>query len=60
MKKLKQILLSHLEDIFIFCGLFLIVVTTFIVNVIVALYTLGGVLLILGIFLSKYPLKKVR
>ncbi|MDI3477486.1 MAG: hypothetical protein PWQ59_1011 [Thermoanaerobacterium sp.] len=48
-------ILEHIEDILVFSGLFLIVLSTFLINKIIGLYVLGVVLFGLGIHFTKYP-----
>lgn len=60
MNKLKQFLLSYVEDFLIFTGLFLIVFATFLINKIAGIYASGIVLFLMGIWFAKYPFKKGR
>ena len=52
---LKNIFFKYIEDIFIFCGLGLIIVTTFFVSKIAGLYLLGFILIGLGLYFSRNP-----
>ena len=50
-----KLLLKYIEDILIFCGLGLIIVTTFFVSKIAGLYLLGFILIGLGLYFSRNP-----
>jgi hypothetical protein len=52
MKKIKQFLLKYYDDLFIFSGLGILILTTFAINKFAGLYSLGAVLLILGLFFA--------
>lgn len=65
MKKLNIIInffLKYLEDFLIFGGIFFIIIATYKVNYIAGMYVTGFILVILGLYFSKYPIytKKVR
>ncbi len=50
-----QFLIKYIEDMLIVSGLAVLVGTTFLLSKILGLYSLGVVLLGLGIYLAKYP-----
>lgn len=52
------IIKKYIEDILIFSGLALIIATTFLVSMILGLYTLGVILFGLGVFFSRHPPKE--
>ena len=51
-KKICHFLKEHVDDMLIFSGLGVLVATTFLINTIAGLYTLGAVLFLLGIFFA--------
>lgn len=53
--KVLKILSGYVEDFFIFIGLFLIIIATFIVNIIAGIYTLGFICLAIGFILARQP-----
>jgi len=55
--KIKDSFLNHIEDFLILTGLILIILATFIVNLIAGIYVIGTVLLLLGIYFTKYTIK---
>jgi hypothetical protein len=55
--RIKKFIVQNNVEILIFLGLFFIVLASFLVNFILALYILGGILMGLGIFLLKFPSK---
>lgn len=58
MKKiLKQLISLYLEDVFIFAGLIIFILTTYNINTIVANYLLGAIFIFIGLILSKKPPK---
>jgi membrane-bound ClpP family serine protease len=60
MNKVKQFLLSNIEDFLIFAGLILIIIATFILSFIAGIYVTGIILLILGCYFTKFPARKGR
>ena len=58
MKRLKQILYDYIEDFFIFIGLVLIVITTFLINLYIGMYILAIIFVGLGIYFAKNPLRR--
>ncbi|WP_317723200.1 hypothetical protein [Clostridium tetani] len=58
MNKLKQILYDYIEDFFIFIGLILIVITTFLINFYIGMYVLAIIFIGLGIYFAKNPLRR--
>lgn len=48
-------IVNYIEDIFIFSGLVLIVIATFLLSKIIGMYVLGGTLFSLGMFFAKNP-----
>jgi uncharacterized membrane protein len=52
MKKIKQFIIKYYDDLLIFAGLVVLIATTFILNTVAGLYSLGAVLLILGLFFA--------
>lgn len=56
--KLKQILYDYIEDFFIFMGLVLIVITTFLIDFYIGMYVLAIIFIVLGIYFAKNPLKR--
>ena len=56
--KLKQILYDYIEDFFIFIGLFLITITTFLINFYIGMYVLAIIFIVLGIYFAKNPFKR--
>lgn len=60
MNKIKQFLLNHVEDFLIFIGLFLVILATFMLNSIAGIYATGISLFLLGVYFTKFPLKKGR
>lgn len=52
------LILKYLEDILIFSGLAVIVVTTFLVSKVLGLYALGFTLFGLGVFFARHPPRK--
>ncbi len=56
--KLKQLFSLYVEDIFIFIGLIIIILTTYTVNAIVANYLLGAIFVLFGLIISKKLPKK--
>jgi len=61
LKKIKQLLISIkncLEDILIFSGLAIIAITTFLISKIAGLYASGIILFGLGLYFSKFPLRR--
>lgn len=57
LKTVKKIV-NNIDDISIFSGLSVLIFTTFLVNVIAGLYTLGTVLFVFGVFIAKTSSKK--
>lgn len=55
---LKLFFMNYMEDILIISGLAVIVKTTFLFSEIAGLYTLGAILLLLGIYFAKNPLRR--
>lgn len=55
MKKIVQVVADYGEDILIFSGLVVIIVTTFFVSKIAGGYVTGGVLIGLGAYLMFFP-----
>ena len=49
---------GHMDDILILAGLTDLIITTFIVNLIAGLYTLGAVLFLMGVFLAVTSARK--
>ncbi|KHO32064.1 hypothetical protein OR62_13910 [Clostridium tetani] len=58
MNKLKRILYDYIEDFFIFIGLFLIVITTFLINFYLGMYMLAIIFIGLGVYFAKNPLRR--
>lgn len=58
MNKLKRILYDYIEDFFIFIGLFLIVITTFLINFYLGMYMLAIIFIALGVYFAKNPLRR--
>ncbi|AUN11448.1 hypothetical protein CF057_11680 [Clostridium botulinum] len=58
MNRLRQILYEYIEDFFIFIGLILIIITTFLINFYIGMYVLSIIFIILGIYFAKNPLKR--
>jgi uncharacterized membrane protein len=56
--KFKQFLLLHIEDFLIFIGLFLIIFATFLINKVGGIYATGIILLVLGCYFTRFPVKK--
>lgn len=54
---MKKFIANYIEDILIFSGLVVITVATFLLSVIAGLYVLGALLVALGCYLAKYPIK---
>lgn len=62
-KKLFSLHLGHIiglfyEDILIFSGLFFIVMATFMLSKVAGFYCMGGCLLGLGIYFTRFPIRK--
>jgi hypothetical protein len=55
--RIKEIIVQNNVEILMFLGLFFITLASFILNLILALYVLGGILLALGVFLLRFPSK---
>jgi hypothetical protein len=55
---MKKIITKYLEDILIFSGLLIIIITTFLLSKIIGLYATGIILFGLGVYFSKYPVKR--
>lgn len=53
---MKKFIANYIEDILIFSGLVVITVATFLLSTIVGLYVLGVFLVLLGCYLTKYPI----
>lgn len=49
---------KYLEDILILSGLSIIVIATFLISKIAGLYVTGAVLFGLGVYFSKFPLRR--
>jgi Zn-dependent membrane protease YugP len=49
---------KNIEDILILSGLIVIIKATFLLSKIGGMYCLGAVLLALGIFFTKYPIRR--
>ncbi|MCY6957951.1 hypothetical protein OW729_04950 [Clostridium sp. ZC22-4] len=58
MNRLRQILYDYIEDFFIFIGLILIVITTFLINSYIGMYVLAIIFIGLGVYFSKNPLRR--
>lgn len=58
MNRLKKILCNYIEDFFIFIGLILTIITTFLINFYIGMYVLGIIFILLGIYFAKNPLKR--
>ncbi|MEG0180762.1 MAG: hypothetical protein RR657_02640 [Peptostreptococcaceae bacterium] len=58
MKKIKNFFCNYVEDILIFLGLLIIVLTTLILNFYVGMYVLAIILVMLGIYFAKNPLTR--
>lgn len=58
MKKIVQIVADYGEDILIFSGLVVIIVTTFFISKIAGGYATGAVLVGLGAYLARFPPKR--
>lgn len=56
--KVKELIVKYLEDILILSGLTVIVIATFLLSGIAGMYAAGVALFGLGVYFSKYPLKK--
>lgn len=54
-KHVKDAISESIEDILILSGLVVIIYTTFLLSKIAGLYATGTVLLLLGIYFTKYP-----
>lgn len=52
MDKIKRFLAKYYDDLLIFSGLGILITTTFSINKFAGLYSLGAVLLILGLFFA--------
>ncbi|MGJ7044642.1 hypothetical protein HNR52_000826 [Thermoanaerobacterium thermosulfurigenes] len=50
---MKKKIKNHIEDILILSGLTLIVIATFLLNIIIGIYVLGLILLALGIYFTR-------
>ena len=46
---------DYMEDILIFSGLLIIIMATFFISKIIGLYVLGGILVGLGVYFTRYP-----
>lgn len=57
MKNIKVVFYNYIEDILIFLGLIIIVCTTLKLSLYIGMYILGVILIILGIYFAKNPLK---
>lgn len=57
MNRLKKILCNYIEDFFIFIGLILTIITTFLINFYIGMYVLAIIFILLGIYFAKNPLK---
>ena len=49
---------DYIEDILIFSGLIIIIKATFLLSTIAGLYTLGGILLLLGVYFAGNPVER--
>jgi len=58
MKKIVQIVADYGEDILIFSGLVVIIVTTFFISKIAGGYVTGAILTGLGAYLARFPPKR--
>ncbi|RXI56944.1 hypothetical protein DP125_13245 [Clostridium tetani] len=58
LNKLKCILCNYIEDFFIFIGLLLIVITTFLINFYIGMYVLAIIFIALGVYFAKNPLRR--
>lgn len=56
--KVLTILSKFTEDFFIFLGLILIVIATFMINKVAGIYILGFVFLVIGLLLARKPPKR--
>jgi hypothetical protein len=57
LKRFKKFLLKNLEDIFIFCGLFLINIPFYIWHWYIGIEVTGTILLLLGVYFARHPIK---
>ena len=55
---MKNIMTKYMEDILILSGLLIIIIATFLISIIAGLYITGITLFGLGVYFSKYPLKR--
>ncbi|MGL4569644.1 MAG: hypothetical protein ACRCVJ_01100 [Clostridium sp.] len=58
MDKIKKIFCNYIEDFFIFLGLLIIAATTIKLNFYIGMYVVAVILIILGIYFAKNPLKR--
>lgn len=56
--KVIQLISSYIEDIFIFIGLLILIITTYKVNVVAGSYLLALIFILIGILISKRPPKQ--
>lgn len=57
MNKLFKFISSYIEDIFIFIGLLILILTTYKLNRVAGNYLLSLIFILIGIFISKRPPK---
>jgi len=57
MNKLFKFISSYIEDIFIFIGLLILILTTYKLNRVAGSYLLSLIFILIGIFISKRPPK---
>lgn len=55
--KIIDFILKNIEDFLIFIGLLLLVLATFMMNTIAGIYVLGLILILLGVYFTKFPMK---
>lgn len=55
---MKNKIKDNIEDILILSGLLLIIIATFLINIIAGIYITGLILLALGIYFTKYPVRR--
>lgn len=55
--KVIQLISSYIEDIFIFIGLLILIMTTYKLNVVAGSYLLSVIFILIGILISKRPPK---
>jgi hypothetical protein len=55
---LRTFIAAYIEDILILSGLIIIIKTTFLLSIIAGLYTLGGILLLLGLYFARNPTER--